>query len=199
MSGFESPNFKKNVPNNQKPLREFNVGPDENFADQNSSQREMTDQEIEFAVREAKREKMAAANKIGAAAKTRIEILANIGRLTKDVDIGGVSFSLRTLKAKETREAALSTFSTVGTQLEASYEARKQQLVRSIFKIDGQEVAFVLGSDTLEDKLFFIEELEEVVVNKLYDEFVALKEESKIKYGINTVKEAEEVSEDLKG
>jgi hypothetical protein len=197
MSKFESPNFKKNFQSGQ-PLREFTVGPPEDFENQNQDP-DMSQTDLENAVREARRQKLANANKIGDAAKKRIEILANIGRLTKDVNIGGFSFSLRTLKSKETREAALATFSTAVTNLEASYEARRQQLARSIFKIDGEEIEAIIGGNTLEDKMKFIEdELEDVVVEKLWNEFVSLKEESKTKYGINTVKEAEEVSEDLK-
>lgn len=203
MSGFESSSFKKNVQQGRAPIREFNVGAPEDF-DQTTttsygSPQEMSQEELELAIREAKRQKLANANKIGDAAKKRIELLAGIGRLTRDVEIGGYSFSLRTLKAKETREAALSTFATSITQLEASYEARKQQLARSIFKIDGEEIEVIIGSNNLSDRMKFIEEeLEDVVVEKLWEEFVSLKEESKNKYGINTVKEAEEVSEDLK-
>lgn len=213
MSGFESSSFKKNSPPTQgKPLREFTVGPPEDFENVNPyvrhqmdaspphpGQQEISPAEYENAVREARKQKLANANKIGDAAKKRIEILANIGRLTRDVEIGGFSFSLRTLKSKETREAALATFSVALTQIEASYEARKQQLARSIFKIDGEDIEVIIGSNNLDDKIKFIDDnLEDIVVEKLWNEFILLKEESKEKYGINTVKEAEEVSEDLK-
>jgi len=222
MSGFDSPNFKKNIPSNQKPLREFTVGaPDEQVTQRNfgspqplqedisqthtmsfgtpPKQNDMSQTEIEEAVREARRQKLAGAAKIGDEAKKRIEILANIGRLTREVEIGGFRFSLKTLKSKEATEAALATFATSVTQLEASYEARKQQLARSIFKIDGENLEVILGSRNLEDVMKFIDDnLEDVVVEKLWDEFISLKEESRVKYGINTVKQAEEVSEDLK-
>lgn len=196
MAGFDSPNFKKNITTNQPPLREFTVGPP---PDETPVNQQQDLSEIESEIREARRQKLANTNKISDAAKKRIEILANIGRLTKDVDIGGFSFSLRTLKSKETREAALATFSSSTTQLEASYAARIQQLARAIFKIDGEEIDAVLGSNNLEDRMKYLEDnLEDNVVEKLWNEFIALKEESNTKYGINTVKEAEEVSEDLK-
>jgi hypothetical protein len=208
MSGFESSSFKKNVPQGQqKPLREFTVGAPEDFAKpqmtptmgQQMGQQELSQEEIETQIREARRQKLANANKIGDAAKKRIELLADIGRLTKDVNIGGYTFSLRTLKNKETKDAALATFSTSITQIEASYEARKQQLARAIFKIDGEDLSAIIGSNNIEDALRFIDEsLEDIVVEKLWEEFIALKEESRTKYGINSVKEAEEVSEDLK-
>lgn len=223
MSGFDSPNFKKNIPTNQKPLREFTVGAPENQTVSQSNfgqygpppvreyppqsqtfgtpppQHDMSQGELEAAIREARAQKLANANKIGDEAKKRIELLANIGRLNRDVKIGGYTFSLRTLKSKESREAALATFATSVTQLEASYEARKQQLARAIFKIDGEDLEVVLGSRNIDDVMKFIEDnLEDIVVEKLWDEFISLKEESRSKYGINTVKQAEEVSEDLK-
>lgn len=206
MSGFESSSFKKNVPSTgNKQLREFTVGaPEEhfeqesNFESENFRQSNMSPEDMEMFAREARKAKANPNVRIGDAAKKRIELLADIGRLTKDVQIGSYSFSLRTLKAKEAREAALATFTSVNTQLEASYEARKQQLARSIYKIDGHEVAFVLGNDTLDARFEFVESLEEVIANMLFDEFTLLKEESKKQYGLNTVKDVEEVSEDLK-
>lgn len=212
MSGFESSSFKKNVPAG-KPMREFTVGPPEfeqnqitgSVSQQNfpntglGSVPQPSQEELEAQVREARRQKLANISRINDAAKQRIELLGDIGRLTKDVQIGGFSFSLRTLKAKEAKEAAIATFTTSVTQLEASYEARRQQLARSILKIDGEDIEVIIGSNRLEDKLSFIEEnLEDVVVEKLWSEFVVLKEEAKQKYGITSAKEAEEVVEDLK-
>jgi hypothetical protein len=210
MPEFNSPNFKKTVPAaGQRQLREFTVGAPEDYpqefpAEQAHqsfvSQREMSREElmdIEQNVKEARREKQSTMNKITDHAKRRTEILANIGRITKDVPLEGYTFSLRTLKAKETREAALQTFN-VPTQLEANFEARRQQLARSIFKIDGHELIDVLGNDSIEAKLAFLDDLEESVIVKLFDEFSALKEESRVKFGITTEAEAKEVAEDLK-
>lgn len=212
MAGFDSPNFKKTVQTNQKPLREFTVGPppDESNntttrsygSSHNEYQQELTQTDIENLAREARRQKLVEAensNRVSEVAKKRIEILADIGRLTKDVSIGKFLFSLRTLKSKETKEAALATFSTSVTQLEASYEARKQQIARAIFKIDGEDIDVVFGSTNLDERIRCIDDnFEDIVVEKLWNEFILLKEEAKTKYGINSVKEAEEVSEDLK-
>lgn len=208
MGSFESDNFKRNIQQPQKPLQQFSVMPPEMEAAQPITSsfappqmRELPQSEEEEMLRRARAAKAEELKspKITDPAKKRIELLAGIGRLTKDVKIGEFTFSLRTLKEKESREAALSTFSVAITQLEASYEARKQQLARSIFKIDGEDLGAVIGSNKLEDKMAFIaDNLEDIVVEKLWDEFVALKEESRAKYGINTMKEAEEVSEDLK-
>lgn len=193
----DNSSFKKPAPaqTQAKPvMREFTVGSPEDFQQSMPSM-----DELESRAREINRQRLENVNKITDVAKKRIEILANIGKLTKDVEIGGYSFTIKTLKAKETREAAVATFATSLTQIEASYEARKQQLARSIIKIDGQNIEDIIGGASLEDKIKFIEEhLEDVVVEKLWNEFVSLKEESKTKYGINTQKDSEEVSEDLK-
>jgi hypothetical protein len=197
MAGFDSPSFKKNYPQQtHAPMREFNVGPPDEFEPQ--SQQQLNTAEIEQKIEEARREKVNPVVKISDTGKKRIEILANIGRLTKDVPIGGISFSLRTLKSKETEEATRAIFANSVTQLEASLEARKQQLARSIFKIDGQDIDFVIGSRVFDDKLAFIGELEDIVVDALWDNFTTLKNEARTKFGINNSEEAKEVIEDLK-
>ena len=202
MSGFESENFNKSVSNPQRPLREFNVGMEENqqqgqTIDFPQPPKTLTP-EIAAAAKEARKERVNQEQRVGDFGKKRVEILANIGRLTKDVEIEGYKkFSLRTLKAKEAQEAALDTFKS-STQLEASFENRKQNLARSLFKIDGHDIEFVIGSNSLSDKLAFLEELEDSVISKLFDEFMLLKNEADNKYNPKTMNEAEEVSEDLK-
>jgi hypothetical protein len=196
----DGPTFKKNFPATQgAPLREFNVGPAEtitsSFGPPPSAQ---VPKDVEQRYTQAREERAASMNKIGSENKTRIEILANIGRLTKDVMIGGTTFTLRTLKAKETREAALASYSISKTELDLSFNARQQQIARSIVKIDGHDFGLTIGSDDFDKKLEFIEELEENVVNKLFNEFMSLKKEAEDKYGISTVAEAKEVGEDLK-
>jgi len=202
---FNSPSFRRNVATQQGQLREFTVGTPEEIAQSHVQQahvpqREMTAEELdalERSVKEARKEKLSNMEKISDPAKRRIEILANIGRITKDVVLDGFTFSLRTLKSKETRDAALQSFK-VDTNLELSFESRRHQLARSIFKIDGHEVAYILGDDSVETKLKFLDELEESVVLKLFDEFSTLKTEANSKFSINSETEAKEVAEDLK-
>src|SRR5438445_13226 len=98
--------FKPSV-GSRSTLREFNVGaPEDNIEQhpaytQNMQTQEMSVQEMENLVKKAREEKLSGLSKISDSAKKRIELLADIGRLTKDVKIGGITFSLRTLKAKE--------------------------------------------------------------------------------------------------
>jgi hypothetical protein len=192
--------FKKNFPQNQSaPMREFNVGPTEQMTTSFGPPPSNTlPPDIEKQYEQERVARAAAATRIGDESKKRIEILGNIGRLTKDVVIGENTFSLRTLKAKETRESAMSAFATSRTELELSFAARQQQLARSITKIDGNDFGLTIGSDDLDKKIAVIEDWEEIVVNKLFNEFMKLKNEAEAKYGISTVEEAKEVAADLK-
>lgn len=130
-------------------------------------------------------------------AKKRIEILANLGRLTKQVEVDGVSFSLRTLKAKEAREATMSIFD-CKNDIEASFEIRRQTLARAIYEIDGQPIELAVGGNSLDAKLDLVDEMEDVAIIKLYNEFNTLRNEVQTKYGLQSEKEVKEVVEDLK-
>src|ERR1019366_3495357 len=209
MSGFDSPNFKKAHPSiPHREMRTFNVPPPsqeelsggipQNLIQPLSQEEELSIHQAKEASRIAREARQNSASRITTDGKTRIELLTNIGRLTKDIPVGQYVFSLRTLKAKETREAALETFIPGVSQFDATFEARKQQLARSLFKIDNEDVGLVLGNDTLAYRLEFIEELEENLVQKLWDEFVILKTEAKVAYGITTADDAKTFGEDLK-
>jgi hypothetical protein len=212
MPKLESPQFSRNVPQTaQRPMREFNVGaPTDEELDQINvnpyanapiQAPQLTAAATESQLQQARKEKadvLKYGPRITEHAKRRIAILANIGRLTRDVKVGDSTFSLRTLKNKEAQEAMLDTLALVKTDLEASYENRKRQLAKALFKIDGEEVSVVLGTEDPVAVLELLESLEETITDKLWTEFVSLKEEAKTKYGINTTKETEEVAADLK-
>jgi hypothetical protein len=211
MPKFESPQFTRNIPQQaQRPLKEFNVGiPTEEELDQENvnpfagvpAPAPTNIENVESQLQQAHKEKanvLKYGPRITEHAKRRIEILSNIGRLTRDVKIGDTTFSLRTLKSKEAREAMLDTLAIVKTDLEASYESRKRQLAKALFKIDGEDIQIVLGTDDPVAIMALIDDQEETVTDKLWSEFVSLKEEAKTKYGINTTKQTEEVATDLK-
>ena len=130
-------------------------------------------------------------------AKKRIEILANLGRLTKEVEVDGVTFSLKTLKSREAREATMAIFN-CKNDIEASFEIRRQTLARAIYEIDGQAIEYAVGGTSLEAKLELVDEMEDATIIKLYNEFNALRSEVETKYGLKSEKEVKEVVEDLK-
>jgi hypothetical protein len=208
MSEFNSPNFKKTVQQapGQRPMREFNVLPPEmenqpkqyNFSSQDQEANdEPTHEEIEAAFQEARKHKQESVNKVSSFGKQRMELLAGIGRLTKDVQIDSTVFSIRTLKAFENREVIRIAYSEANA-LETLFEGRRQRLARSICKIDGSDIDTVLSSSKLEDKLNLVDNLEEKVIQKLSEEFDNLNKEANDKYGISTEKDVKEVTEDIK-
>lgn len=213
MSDMSNPTFRKNYAQSQaaktvaqtQPMREFNVGVEEddlypppihgNAVAPPEPQYSVD--ELEQKIIQARRDKAAGIERVSDQAKKRIEMLTGIGRLNKDVVLEDRTFSLRTLKAKETKDASMAILK-CDTQLEAGFESRRQQVARAIYQIDGREIDLVLGNDSLEIRLEFIDNLEESVLGKLFDEFAALKTESSNKYSIKTSEDVKEVSEDLK-
>lgn len=199
MTDFNNPAFRRQQAQanaTRPPMREFNVG-----IEQDEMQPQQSTAEIESQVKVARQEKaeiLKYGPRITDSAKRRIELLANIGRLTKDVKVGDHVFTLRTLKTFEQKEATMTAVANSNNDFELGFESRKQQLIRSICKVDGVDIADVLGTDDPAVKLEMLEAFEELVVVRLWDELTALKQEVNNKYGMNTTKAAEEVVADLK-
>lgn len=153
--------------------------------------------EIEKEIREARLAKAKGKEKISEGAKKRIELLIGMTRLTREAEIEGNTFILRTLKSKEMREAMISVIPFDGT-VQAPYEIRCQLLARSLTHVAGVEIDQFIGSDKLEDKLLFLEELDDSLLTRLYNEYVILVEASKNKYSVKNEEDVKEVLEDLK-
>lgn len=207
MAGFESPHFKKQVAQT-RPMKEFSIGDPDDYPIQgtptpshhNVQQFQAPDllsPEEEARLNELRRQK-SEGPRISEPGKKRIEILSGIGRLTKDIVIGEHTFSLRTLKTKESEEATRAIFATAITQIEAAQASRKQQLARSIYKVDGIDVDLAFGTSSLEDRTRVLDELEDIIVEALWSGFVAMKDEVRTKFGISTEVQAKEVLDDLK-
>lgn len=201
-----SSSFYAKKPVDQPPtkLREFNVGGPEDETEGNMGPamfNHQTPHELSAAEREElqrmRKEATSKAPRIGDHARKRIELLANIGRLSKDVDIEGIVFSIRTLKTKETREATMSIFE-CKNDADAAFEIRRQTLARAINQIDGQDLELALGGSDFGLKLDLIDGMEDVVVGKLYNAFNDLRQEARTKYGLDSEQQAKEVVDDLK-
>lgn len=209
---FESPIGSKNFAN--KPIKEFEV-PDESnrplskeemieenvrklreFQERVQSTQE-DDMEVERQIREAREAKRTGRERLTEGAKRRIETLIGMTRTIHSVDINGNVFVFQSLKAKEVRDAILA-ISKFDGNVQSLFETRKQFLARSLIQIAGVDIEQFLGSVTLESKLDFIEELDDVLLNRLYDEYLKLTNEAKSKYAVNTDNDAKEIVEDLK-
>lgn len=150
--------------------------------------------EEEFKVaREAKQGKQ----RISEGARHRIEMLVGMTRTMREVVLGENTFVLQSLKSKETRESLLVASTFDGT-IQVSWEVRKQYLARSLIKVAGIDINQFVGSDLLEARLEFIDNLDEALLERLYNEYLLLTKDAKEKYAIKTEKDAEEVAEDLK-
>lgn len=192
---YSSPGLKKFVVDDSS---EFD-GEDESNQDQSSASfHNMSASDLEKFAREARNKKSEEQKNINSTVKKRIEVLAGLGRATKDVDVEGVVFSLRTLKSSELHEA-VKIIAQFDNGLDSSFEARTQILARSIYKIDGQDLNIILGSDKFEHKLEMVKELESSVSSFLHDHYILLTKENSDKFKIfsNDEKEVKEAVQDL--
>jgi hypothetical protein len=153
--------------------------------------------EVEREIRAAREAKRTGKERLNDGAKRRIEMLIGMTRSTREANIDGNVYIFQTLKAKEMREAILAASEFDGT-VQSPFEIRRQFLARSITHIAGVEFELFIGANDLETKLLFIEELDDALLNRLYDEYVLLSRDARDKYSIKTVDEAKGVTEDLK-
>lgn len=153
----------------------------------------------------ADREKLAQSRKFGQiernripdGVKRRLEILTGIGRLSEDVVVDGVTFSIRSLKPKESQDI-IEESAKKDLAVTQAFEMRAQTMARSIYKIDGQRVEAVLENESIEAKLSFVKEvLEESLLNFLYNKYQTLLELNKKKFS-ELGKTEEEVLENVK-
>lgn len=144
-----------------------------------------------------KEERQPMKERLGSAAKQRIEMLCGISRRTRDVKIDDTVFVLKTLKGKEQREA-IKASSEFDNTVEAAYEVRKQLLARSISEVGGADMEMFLNNSSIEARLDFVEELDEMVLNKLYTEYLVLVREAQDRFFPKNEQEMKEVVEDIK-
>lgn len=153
--------------------------------------------EKERAFRDARAAKKNNKERLNDGAKRRIEMLVGMSRLSRSVNLDGNEFVLQTLRAKEMREVFTATAKFDGT-VESPYEMRKQLVARSLSNIAGYDIEQFLGSDTIETRLSFIDELPEALLDRIFNEYQLLVKESVNKYSIKDEADAKEVLEDLK-
>lgn len=138
-----------------------------------------------------------AKERLSEGAKKRIELLINMSRLTREVDIEGNVYTFQSLLSKESREIWNDSISFDG-KVDFPFELRRQTLARSLTKIAGISIEDFIGSRNLEDKLLFLDELPDSLLLRLYQEYSVLVKETEQKFSIKTDKDAKEVVDDLK-
>lgn len=105
--------------------------------------------------------------KVSPVVKSRFEVLTGIGRIVEDVTIGGVTFTLKSLKAREAQSAMLE-MAKFGSGTEQIFYLRAHTLAMAIMKIDGVDANIVFGGVDLKGKIDILFDMEEEVLNKLY-------------------------------
>lgn len=121
-------------------------------------------------------------NRIPEGIKLRLEILTGIGRLTEDVKVDGVTFSIRSLKPMENEEIVkvIAGIEFGGVQ---AFELRAQTLARALYKIDGQDIDFVIDAKGMEDRVNFMKNiLEESLANFLYVKYQGILNKNRDKF-----------------
>ncbi len=154
-------------------------------------------EELERQVTETKKAQYSGNLRLNDAARKRTEILCGVSRGTREVDIDGNKYTLRTLKGKEHRAAIVAAAEWDGSA-HAAFEIRKQFLARAIVQVTGYDLGLFLGDNSIEARLEFIDELEEPMLNKLYSEYLTMVQETQNKYFPQTEAQVKEVMEDLK-
>ncbi len=162
------------------------------------SERDPEEIEREFReAREAKKAKLAGKERLNDGAKRRLEMLLNMTRTTHSVELDGNMYVMQTIPSKAVREAIVMASQYDGT-VESPFEVRKQFLARSLVQIAGVEFEQFIGTSSLDSKLAFIDELDEALLNRLYDEYLEMDSLSKSKYSVKTDADVKEIIADLK-
>jgi hypothetical protein len=152
--------------------------------------------ELERQIQEA-REIRKGKERLNDGARKRIEMLLGMTRSSRSFTIDGNTFELQTLQSKDMREAMAAASEYDGT-IHSPFEIRRQLLARSLSFVAGVEVAQFIGSTSLDARLAFIDELDESLLNRFYDEYLELVKDARKKYAIKSNEEANEVIDDLK-
>lgn len=119
-----------------------------------------------------KSEMISGQSKVSSEARGRLEALIGIGRMTTEVKTGDYTFTLQTLKSGENREVVKSLFSVAA--IEQAYEQRRQTLARALTHVNGHPLVEILGSSKMDGILYFLDEMQESIIMKLFSEYSQL-------------------------
>lgn len=153
--------------------------------------------DVEQQREDARRQKREASHRATKVAAQRFEVLIGIGRLTRDVVIDNVTFSVRSLKSKELRDV-MDRAATTTTNVGEALTIRNSTLAYAIYQIDDQEISSYIGSNKIADRLVLIDELEEMVVSKIWAEYSKMLDAHQERLNKDLGTEAEEVIENVK-
>ena len=181
---------------NMQPMDEQSIREFQNRM-QNVDVSERDSGDIEREIKEARQARKTGKERLSEGAKRRIEMLLNMTRNTREVVIAGNTFVFQTLPGKEMRAAIMAASEFDGT-VQSPFEIRRQLLARSLCQIAGVDVEQFVGSTSLEARLTLVDELDEPLLNRLYDEYLELVKETRGKYAVKNEADVKEIIDDLK-
>ena len=153
--------------------------------------------EMERDIKRSREDKVRGTKRLNEGAKRRADMLLGMTRGTRTAEIEDNVYSFKTLKGKEMQEV-MSIVSEFNGTVHFSFEMRRQLLARSLTQIAGVDTDQFVGSNLLEDRLVFIDDADDLLLNRLYDEYLIMVKETRERYSIKTDTDAKEVVEDLK-
>jgi hypothetical protein len=156
---------------------------------------DLTDEEKHII--ELKKAKREGKERLSDGAKRRIEMLIGMTRLSKEVDIEGQIYKVQTLSSRDLRDVMVAVSEFDGT-VQFMFEHRKQILARSLTVLAGVDITQFLNSYELQDRLDFIELMDNALLLRLYSEYAKLDKEANDKYALKTEAEVVAVLDDLK-
>jgi hypothetical protein len=162
---------------------------------QSESAQDVSDMERQ--IREARIAKRTGKERLNDGARRRIEMLVGITRHTRTATIEDNVYVLQTLRSKEMRDAITAAAEFDGT-VQSPFEIRRQLVARSLVQVAGLPVEQFVGSNLLEDRLVLIDDMDDAMLNRLYDEYLIMIKEIRERYAIKTPEDAKGVVEDLK-
>ena len=134
--------------------------------------------------------------RVTSSARERIELLLNLGRAKRDVDIDGMTFTIQSLKSGELRDI-IQICNPIVDKFESFFETRAQTLARAIIEVDGNQIGLILGSDDFGTIMSWLGEMDESVVEFLHKNYLDLMDKHKEKFKLDITNVAE-VSDEIK-
>jgi hypothetical protein len=153
--------------------------------------------EEEKRIIELKKAKREGKERLSDGARRRIEMLIGMTRLSREVQVEGQTYKIQTLSSKDLRDVMVAVSEYDGT-VEFMFEHRKQTLARSLTVVAGVDITQFLNSYELQDRLDFIELMDNALLIRLFSEYAKLDKEANDKYALKTDAEVVAVVEDLK-
>lgn len=138
------------------------------------------------------------AQKISPGAKERIEFLLGIGKVTKDVDVDGTTFTLKALSDVQNQDVLLKIVQGYKNDADALLYSRRLTLTYAITHIDGTSIGIQLGDDSFETKFTVLGQMDSDVIGYIYSHYEEMTVNKRKKYTIKNEKDAEQVVEELK-